>query len=173
MKDLAIRLAVLCLALTSIPLAAAKDNKPESGVLEASARFYAALNDMLNGDAGPLAAVWSHGEYVSTMHPIGGREIGWEKVKASWEGVASVASDGNVELADQVIRVVGNLAYETGTEKGHFKLGGHDVSGFENRVTNIYEREGGSWKVVHHHVDLSPAMVDVLRQLPPPAESGQ
>ena len=173
MKNRSIGLAILFVASACIPPAAAEDNRPESGVREASVQFYAALNDMLRGDAGPLAAVWSQGADVSTMHPIGGREIGWEQVKASWENVAGIASDGKVELKDQVIRVVGNLAYETGTEQGHFTLGGHNVPEFQSRVTNIYEREGGSWKIVHHHVDVSQAMVDVLRQLPPPAESGQ
>ena len=169
MKIHAIGLTMLFVASAHLPLAEGK--QPESGVLEASAQFYAALNSMLNGDATPLAAVWSHGEDVSTMHPIGGREIGWAPVKASWENVAKIASDGKVELADQVVRVVGNLAYETGTEQGHFKLGDHEVSGFQSRVTNIYERVGGAWKIVHHHVDVSPAMLDVLRQMPPPAES--
>ena len=34
-------------------------------------------------------------------------------------------------------------------------------------VSNIYRREDGDWKVVHHHTDLSPAMQDVLRDLKP------
>jgi hypothetical protein len=29
-------------------------------------------------------------------------------------------------------------------------------------VTNIYRREGGGWKMVHHHTDVSPAMVEAL-----------
>jgi hypothetical protein len=33
------------------------------------------------------------------------------------------------------------------------------------RVTNIYQKEGGTWKIVHHHSDLSPAMVEVLKKL--------
>jgi ketosteroid isomerase-like protein len=172
MKIGAIWLAMLLVASAGIPAAMAADNQSDSGVLAASAQFYAALNKMLNGDAGPLAAVWSHSADVSTMHPIGGREIGWDQVKASWENVAKIASDGTVELKDQVVRVVGDLAYETGTEQGSFKLAGHDISGFQGRVTNIYQRTDGGWKVVHHHVDLSQAMVDVLRQLPPPEESG-
>ena len=49
----------------------------EDEVRRASEQFYAALNRMLNGDAGPLAAIWAHGLAVTTMHPIGGREVGW------------------------------------------------------------------------------------------------
>jgi ketosteroid isomerase-like protein len=35
----------------------------------------------------------------------------------------------------------------------------------EQRVTNVYRRESGAWKIVHHHADLSPAMIDVLSRL--------
>jgi ketosteroid isomerase-like protein len=39
----------------------------------------------------------------------------------------------------------------------------------EHRVTNIYHREAGSWKMVHHHTDLSPEMQDILSRLQPPS----
>lgn len=136
----------------------------EDEVREASDQFYAALNRMANGDAGPMMEVWSHTSDVSTMHPIGGREVGWEQVRGPWEQVAAIASDGQITLADSLIWVVGDLAYQVGTEAGEIQLGEHGVS-FEERVTNIYRREAGAWKIVHHHSDLSPAMLDVLARL--------
>jgi ketosteroid isomerase-like protein len=136
----------------------------EDEVRDASSQFYAALNTMANGDAGPLGDIWSQSADVTTMHPIGGREVGWDAVKASWEGVAGVASDGKIELRDQLVRVAGDMAYEVGTEHGAFKVGGEDIA-IEHRVTNVYQREGGVWKITHHHTDLSPAMMDVLSSL--------
>jgi len=136
----------------------------EDAVRSASGQFYAALNRMLNGDAGPLAEIWSHSAAVTTMHPIGGREVGWDKVRDAWEQVAKLASDGQVRLGDQLIQVVGDMAYELGTEQGQAKLGGQQVS-IEHRVTNIYRRESGAWKIVHHHTDVSPAMLDVVSRL--------
>jgi ketosteroid isomerase-like protein len=122
------------------------------------------LNAMLEGDPGPLTGVWSHGAAVTTMHPIGGRQVGWGKGKGTWRQVAKAMSDGRVRLSDQLIRVVGDMAYEVGTEKGRATLGGRKVP-IEHRVTNIYRREAGGWKVVHHHTDVSPAMLDALRGL--------
>lgn len=81
-----------------------------------------AVNRMVDGDAAPLSDIWSHSAVVSTMHPIGGRQVGWDEVRGSWVA-------------------------------------------FEQRVTNIYRREAGSWKIVHHHTDISPAMLDVLSRL--------
>jgi ketosteroid isomerase-like protein len=136
----------------------------EDEVRNASKQFYTAINRMLNGDAGPLANIWSHSTAVTTLHPIGGREVGWDKVRVTWENVAGIASDGEVTLTDQLIQAAGDMAYEAGIEQGHFKLGGKQVS-IKQRVTNIYRREAGTWKIVHHHTDLSPAMIDVLSSL--------
>lgn len=133
-------------------------------VRQASKQFYKALNQMLNGDAEPMATVWSHGSEVSAMHPIGGREIGGEAVQASWEGVAGIASEGEVRLVDQRIHVGSDLAFETGTERYRATLAGEEIEG-ENRVTNIYRREEGTWKMVHHHTDPDPAMQEMVRQL--------
>jgi hypothetical protein len=43
----------------------------------ASDQFYAALNRMVTGDASSMAEIWSQSATVTTMHPIGGREVGW------------------------------------------------------------------------------------------------
>lgn len=136
----------------------------ESDVHRASEQFYAALNRMLNGDAAPLAAIWAHGPAVTTMHPIGGREVGWEQVRGAWANVAHLATDGKVSLQEQLIQVVGEVAYEVGREQGQVKLGGHAAT-VEGRVTNIYQRQAGVWKIIHHHADVAPAMVAVLNRL--------
>jgi ketosteroid isomerase-like protein len=131
-------------------------------IRKASEHLYAALYHMLNGDSCLMDGIWSHRAEVTTMHPIGGREVGWGKVREKWEELARLASDGKIKLKDQLIRVEGDIAYEVGTEQGEVKLDGRQVS-LEHRVTNIYRRESGAWKVVHHHTDISPAMMDVLR----------
>jgi len=133
-------------------------------VREASNRFYAALNRMANGDASSMADVWSHSSAVSTMHPIGGCEVGWEQVKEPWKSVSSLAATGEVRVERRQLEVVGDLAYEVGTEVGSMVLDGRKIA-IDHRVTNIYRRESGSWKIVHHHTDLSPAMLDVLTAL--------
>jgi ketosteroid isomerase-like protein len=147
------------------PVAAAAGD--EAGVKAASNAFYAALTKMCNGDASAMAGAWSHGATVTTMHPIGGRETGWDAVKASFEGVAKAAKGGGVKLKDQALQVSGGLAVEIGMEDGSITLGGETVK-IAQRVTNVYKREGGAWKLVHHHADLSPAMIEAVKKLGPP-----
>ena len=130
----------------------------------ASAQFYAALNRMLTGQQGSMDAIWSHGASATTMHPIGGREVGWDNIRPVWDQVASIASGGQVALADQLLSVDGDMAYEVGVERGHGTLAGEQVA-VDQRVTNVYRREDGAWKIVHHHTDLSPAMMELLARL--------
>ncbi len=136
----------------------------EDEVRDASAKFYAALNSMATGDASKISDIWSHSETVTTMHPIGGEQTGWTAVRESFEQVSGLATDGHVELADQVIHTGSELAYETGTERGRIKVAGEQVT-IDQRVTNVYRREPDGWKIVHHHTDLSPAMLDILERL--------
>lgn len=130
----------------------------EREIREVSTQFYAALNRMLNGNAHALSDIWSHRSFVTAMHPLGGRQLGWAKVRKTWEQIARRSSEGKVELKDQLIRVAGEIAYEVGVEYVQAKLGGQKVA-VEIRVTNIYQREAGAWKITHHHTDMSPALV--------------
>jgi ketosteroid isomerase-like protein len=136
----------------------------EDEVRSASTKFYAGLLRMLDGDSSLLKDSWSHDATVTTMHPIGGLQTGWDDVRGSFEGVAQLASGGHAELIDQRIQVVGDLAYEIGIEKGEATLAGEQIA-IAQRVTNVYRRDADGWKIVHHHTDISPAMVALLSRL--------
>ena len=122
----------------------------EDEVRQASEQYYVALSSLLTGDAGPLMQIWSHSPDVTAMNPYGGREVGWEQVRAGWEQGAQLFSSGYVTLRDPLIRASDNLAYETGTEVGQVTVAGQPTS-LEYRVTNVYRREAGGWKIVHDH----------------------
>lgn len=136
----------------------------ENEIRATSASFYAALNSIAKGEAGAMGGIWSHGTDVTALHPIGGRDIGWQAVGSSFDGVAGIASAGDIRLTQQHIQAAGDMAYEVGVETGTLTLGGL-TSTIDHRVTNIYRREAGGWRVVHHHTDVSSAMLDVLARL--------
>lgn len=124
-------------------------------VRQASDRFYAALNRGLTGDTGEMFVIWSHADDVTTMHPLGGRQIGWPEVRGSWEMAFHAINGGSVEVSDLRITLLADAAFTTGTENASATVGGTTVS-FSGRCTNVYRREDGVWKIVHHHVDLLP-----------------
>ena len=135
-------------------------------VRQTSDQFYGALNRMLTGDAGPMMGVWSHSSEVTTMNPYGGREVGWEQIRAAWERAAQdySGSQTTITLRYPLIRVVGDLAYEVGSEVGEVTFAGQTIP-FEQRVTNVYRREARGWKMVHHHIDINPAEQERYRRL--------
>ena len=87
--------------------------------------------------------------------------MGWDAVREAFEKIAALASGGNVELRDQLIRVSGDMACEVGVEHARFKLAGQQFA-IEHRVTNLYQHDGGAWKMIHHHTDTSPAIMDAI-----------
>jgi len=134
----------------------------EDEIRQASVRYYASLNRLINGDSGPMLEVWSHGPDVSTMNPRGVANVGWEGVSAGWERAAQSLSDGQVWAEDLVVvPLADDVAYTLGREHGEVKVGGEPVP-IDWRVTTIYRRERGGWKVVHNHTDVSPTMVESL-----------
>ena len=82
----------------------------EAEVRKASERFYLALNRMIKGDVDSMSEIWSHGAAVTSMHPIGGRQVGWENVRESFRQVAQIASTGQVGALLQPLQAQHTLA---------------------------------------------------------------
>ena len=135
----------------------------EDEVRQASEQFYEALNRVLEeSDTGPMEEIWSHGSDVSAMHPFGGRMLGWEEVRSSWEQAAQAFSGGQVTPDDVVVvALTDDAAYTLGTERGQGSIGGETV-GIDWRATNAYRREADGWKMVHHHTDFSSEVAEAL-----------
>jgi hypothetical protein len=76
-----------------------------------------------------------------------------------------VFSDEQVEPEDLVVvPTAGDVAYTLSTEHGQAKLADESIR-IDWRATNIYRREAGGWKILHHHTDVSPALVETLGRL--------
>src|SRR5512139_555520 len=52
--------------------------------------------------------------------------------------------------------VSGDLAYTVGYEHSSRSLDGGPVEPSTLRVTHVYRRENGEWKIVHRHADFMP-----------------
>jgi ketosteroid isomerase-like protein len=105
--------------------------------------------------------LWAQDGNVSTMHPIGGREVGWDQVRNGWEQASAIIGPASAALEDvtvpdlQIIPIDENAAYTLGTEQVRANQGGQQA-GADARATNIYRRVNGEWKMVHHHGDMLP-----------------
>jgi ketosteroid isomerase-like protein len=119
---------------------------------------------MAAGDAAPMAEAWARTDDVSALHPIGGRDLGYDAVIASFSKVAEIAGGGQIRIEDQMLMLTDELAVETGVETGTLVIAGRSAA-IHHRVTNVYRRANGEWKLVHHHADTSEAMSDIVKDL--------
>ena len=138
----------------------------EDEVEAVSDTFYGLLNEMMVGTpvSDRMAPLWLDAEGVTAMHPIGGRDTGLKNLIGAFDGVASIATGGDIRIEDQAIAVLGDVAIETGVERGRAVLAGEEIA-LEYRVTNVYLRTEDGWRMVHHHTDLSTPIIDLLARL--------
>ena len=133
-------------------------------VLEANERFYRALNAL---DLGSMERLWSHGSFVRCVHPGWELIVGWDAVRASWEGIFRASSGGpahSVETADVAVRVVSDLGWVSCIERITLPVRSAGVSSSTSLAvaTNLFQRspeEGTRWEMILHHASLLPLVV--------------
>jgi ketosteroid isomerase-like protein len=119
-------------------------------------QFYAALNAMLAGDAGPMVKLWSRRPDVTYMGPDGNFWHGWIEVNADFAAAAAKKPGGTVEPKAITITVGRDLAIVADIENGHRMVNGK-LQANSLRATSFFRLEGGQWKMIGHHVDPNPA----------------
>lgn len=116
-------------------------------------RNYAALHSLVNGDPRPIREVWSHEDDVISFLGFGGYEKGWEEVRNRFDWVAGRFGGGETSTTELSVNCSGDLGYTIELEHRDTKIDG-EPKRFTLRVTHIYRREAGVWKVVHRHADF-------------------
>ena len=106
------------------------------------------------GDPGPRMELWSHRDPVTLFGAIGMYESGWDKLSETFEWVASRFSNvSDYRMDVELVEVIGDMAYTLAYERFKGSVAGRPVEPITVRVTHIYRRENGEWKVVHRHGD--------------------
>ena len=115
----------------------------------------AALDQIARGDASGYRALYSRRADITVANPFGGVGRGWDEVTEQVERAASYYRDGEATRFDIITKAVTpELAYTVTIEGIETKLAsGSDVVPLVVRVTSVYRREDGDWKLVHRHAD--------------------
>lgn len=116
-------------------------------VVEANARFYRAFEGL---DIQEMEAVWAKGDHVKCVHPGWALLVGWEAVRTSWETIFKNTVEMRFSLSGVSAHVAGNLASVTCTENILSQVQGN-ISVTSILATNLFERHGTTWLMIHHH----------------------
>jgi ketosteroid isomerase-like protein len=108
-------------------------------VLEANAAFYSAFDA---GDLPAMDRLWSRTAEVACTHP------GWTalsergQIMESWQAILAERPGPGVSCYDARAHVSGGWAFVTCNES----VGNNLLA-----ATNLFVREAGAWRMMHHH----------------------
>jgi ketosteroid isomerase-like protein len=114
--------------------------------------YFAAERAIHDGDPEPRKALWSRTEPLTLFGAaVSGR--GWDELGATFDWLGKSFSDCR-SYENEVISVEasGDLAYLASIERSAASVDGTPRT-YALRVTTIFRREDGQWRVVHRHGD--------------------
>ena len=117
-------------------------------------RIIAADTALHNGDARPrIEDTWSHTDPVTVFGALK-TTIGWAETKSAFEWLAKRFSDcKSCQIEVITAGASGDLAYLVAIEHTNVSVAGAPAAPYSLRVTQVFRREAGVWKIVHRHAD--------------------
>lgn len=98
--------------------------------------------------------MWSHADDVTIFGGWGGYEKDWEHVAPILDGAGAGLRDGRMTSEMLSMGVSGDLAYVIWIDRFQLRMPGQNgLRSMVLRVTHIYRREDGTWKIIHRHAD--------------------
>ncbi len=120
---------------------------------EALPRLHEADTALHNGDPGPRMALWSRSEPL-TLFGAARTGRGWAEIESLFRRLAATFSDCSSFENDIIAAgASGDLAYTVAYEHTTASVAGEPAKSYSLRVTTVFRREAGEWKIVHRHAD--------------------
>jgi hypothetical protein len=119
------------------------------------ARVDAAQLELQNGRPAAFKALWSKADEVTLSGGFGGTiEKGWPAISSRLDWVATRFSNGTNRIERIVTHASGELGYVIQAEHLQYRVPGDaSDSTREYRVTMIFRRQAGEWRIVHRQAD--------------------
>lgn len=113
---------------------------------------------LCQGHGEARAKTWSPSDPVTLFGAAVPLRSGWDEVNGTFHWLAGRFSDKHLRDYDFELLAAGasgDLAYTVGFERKTFVVDGKPMS-YTLRVTHVYRREAGEWRIVHRHGDYPP-----------------
>jgi ketosteroid isomerase-like protein len=110
----------------------------------------------VNGDAEPLSAIVARASDATFFGPGGGAVHGAEAVETRYRSDAPMFERGGTTRLEILQATAdGDVGYWVGYQHAMARLRGRpDPVPMKLRVTEVFRREDGAWKLVHRHADM-------------------
>lgn len=117
--------------------------------------YHESVAAFIAGDPAMQKPLWSRGDDVTLANPLGPPVKGFERMWQHAEAASALVSEGEDYTFDPISVVeTADLAYEVGIERNRVRVGNAPRKvPISLRVTTIFRREDGDWKIVHRHAD--------------------
>ena len=101
--------------------------------------------------------IWSHEPHVRVIHPVSKEVLsGWDAVRKSWEETFARFEQVTISMKDTQVLVGQHVAWIVGHEQGQGRRSGGEVVTVTALATNVFEKQGDNWLMVHHHGSRPP-----------------
>lgn len=118
-------------------------------------RYHAAMLDIVRGNAQPAIDMYSEADDTTLANPFGGVARGRTEIMDRLTKAAANYRDGEVVAFENfAAHINGDVAYLVEVERFTARVAGRDdPDAIAIRVTSIFRREAGEWKIVHRQAD--------------------
>lgn len=129
------------------------DAELETSVQATVARLRAAMAKVANGEVSAIKSLYSHSADATSFYGWGGYEKGGEAVSKRWDWAATQFKGGSVRYENVTTVVTSEMFYLTDIEtfENQRVANVEGLTGWTNRVTHIFRREDGEWRLLHRH----------------------
>ncbi|MDQ3932171.1 MAG: nuclear transport factor 2 family protein [Actinomycetota bacterium] len=126
-----------------------------SDLQQVTEHYHRTVSAFVQGDPEPQKRLWSRRDDVTLANPLGPPVRGWNQIVEVLERAASQLRGGEHDGFERISEyATADLAYMLEIEHARLKFGGADeMTPVSLRVTTIFRREEGEWRILHRHAD--------------------
>jgi ketosteroid isomerase-like protein len=121
-------------------------------VLRINEKFYRALE---NGKLDLMEEVWLKDPRAKCVHPGWPMLWGWEAIRQSWKNIFDSGIPAKIQISNVSAEVSGDLAWVACIEHVSYLIRDRIQINLA-QATNIFERQGSRWLMIHHHASPMP-----------------
>jgi len=123
-------------------------------ILTSNQNFYDAFNKQ---DLGMMRGVWQDNIHARCIHPGWPVLKGYDEIMQSWEDIFHHNQHMEIKVSDADVMIQENFAWVS-CQENLFSIKMTGVQSSKVHATNLFQRVGGDWKMIHHHAAALPAI---------------